>query len=43
MESIFEYISHPAGRQKIIRALGLFSVIGASIVSAILLIAIYLR
>lgn len=43
MAKIIQYVSQPAGRYKIMKVLGLFSVVGATIVSAILLAATFLR
>jgi hypothetical protein len=43
MAKIMEYISQPAGRDRIIRNIGLFNVIGAAIVTIILLVATVLR
>lgn len=43
MEKIFEYISHREGRQRIITFIGVFSVVGGVIVTAVLLLATYLR
>lgn len=43
MSKIIQYISQPAGRDKIMKILGLFSVIGGAIVSAILFAATFWR
>lgn len=43
MRNLFEYIAHPAGRAKVITALGVFSVIGALVVSSVLLVAAFGR
>ena len=43
MEKIIQYVSQRACRDKVMRDLGLFSVVGATIVSAILLAAAFLR
>ncbi len=43
MAKIIRYVSQPAGRDKVMKDLGLFSVVGATIVSAILLSAAFLR
>jgi hypothetical protein len=43
MSKIFQYISQPAGRDKVMQVLGLFSIIGGAIVSAILFAAILWR
>lgn len=43
MAKIIQYVSQPAGRDKVMKDLGMFSVAGATIVSAILLAAAFLR
>jgi hypothetical protein len=43
MAKIIQYVSQPAGRDKVMKDLGLFSVVGAAIVSAIVLLATFLR
>lgn len=43
MERIFEYISHRENRQKIMTFIGVFSVVGGAIVTAVFIVAIYLR
>jgi hypothetical protein len=43
MARIIQYVSQPAGRDKVMKDLGVFSVMGATIVSAILLVAAFLR
>ena len=43
MAKIIQYVSQPAGRDKVMKDLGMFSVVGATIVSAILLAAAFFR
>lgn len=43
MTKIMQYVSQPAGRDFVIKALGHFSVAGAAIVSTILLVAAFSR
>jgi hypothetical protein len=43
MTKIMQYVSQPAGRDRVIKGLGRFSVVGAAIVSTILLVAAFLR
>jgi hypothetical protein len=43
MTKIIQYVSLPAGRDKVMKELGLFTVLGATIVSAILLAATFLH
>jgi hypothetical protein len=43
VERIFEYISHRENRQKIMTFIGVFSVVGGVIVTAVFIVAIYLR
>ncbi|WLI89056.1 hypothetical protein Q4S45_20505 [Massilia sp. R2A-15] len=43
MAKIIKYVSQPAGRDQMMKDLGLFSVVGAGIVSTILLVAALLR
>ena len=41
MVKITRYFSYPAGRDRVIKVLGSFSVVGAEIVSTILLVAAF--
>lgn len=43
MGKIIQYISQPAGRDKVMKGLGMFSVVGSAVVSALLLTATFLR
>ena len=43
MSKILHYVSMPAGRDRIIRDIGMFSIVGGTIVSAILIVATMLR
>ena len=43
MTRFLEYISHSAGRQQVMKYLTIFSVVGGTIMTAILLSATYLR
>jgi hypothetical protein len=43
VEKIIQYISQPAGRHQVMAYLGVFSVVGAMIVSAVLLGAAFVR
>jgi len=43
MTRIIQYVSQPAARDRVIKYIGFFSVVGAVIVSAILLIATFTR
>ena len=43
MAKIMQYVSTPAGRDKLMKDLTLFSVVGGTVVSTILFLAVYLR
>lgn len=43
MAKIVQYFFYPAGRDQVMKVLGWFSVVGAAVVSTILLVDVFLR